>query len=92
MADTEPRKQCRCLLREAGEAEIAASIAEYVAMLDDAVRAGEADYRARLAVCEACDALLSGTCRLCGCYVETRAAKKGMSCPMVPPRWTKIEE
>ena len=91
MADVEPRKQCRCLLREAGEAEMAAAIAEYVAGLDAAVRTDEADYRARLAVCEDCEQLLSGTCRLCGCYVETRAAKKGLSCPMVPPRWTKIE-
>lgn len=92
MADVEPRRQCRCLLREAGEAEMAASIAEYVAMLDESVRVGEATYRARLTLCEACDQLLSGTCRLCGCYVETRAAKKGMSCPMVPARWTKTED
>lgn len=91
MADVEPRKQCRCLLRDAGEAEMAAAIAEYVASLDEAVRTDEADYRARLAVCEDCEQLLSGTCRLCGCYVETRAAKKGLSCPMVPPRWTRIE-
>ena len=91
MADVEPRKQCRCLLREAGEAEMAAAIAEYVAGLDEAVRTDEADYRARLSVCEDCEQLLSGTCRLCGCYVETRAAKKGLSCPMVPPRWTRIE-
>ena len=91
MADVEPRKQCRCLLREAGEAEMAAAIAKYVAGLDEAVRTDEADYRARLAVCEDCEQLLSGTCRLCGCYVETRAAKKGLSCPMVPPRWTRIE-
>ena len=76
MADVEPRKQCRCLLREAGEAEMAAAIAEYGAGLDEAVRTDEADYRARLAVCEDCEQLLSGTCRLCGCYVETRAAKK----------------
>lgn len=91
MADVEPRRQCRCLLREAGEAEMAASIAEYVEMLDESVRVDEATYRARLALCEACDQLLSGTCRLCGCYVETRAAKKGMGCPMVPARWGKCE-
>ena len=91
MADA-PRRQCRCLLKEAGEAEMAASIAEYVAMLDEAVRTAEEDYRARLAVCEGCDALMNGTCRLCGCYVETRAAKKGMYCPMVPPRWMKIKD
>ena len=90
MADA-PRRQCRCLLKEAGEAEMAASIAEYVAMLDEAVRTAEVDYRARLAVCEGCDALMNGTCRLCGCYVETRAAKRVQGCPMVPPRWGRME-
>ena len=89
MAD--PRKQCRCLLKEAGEAEMAASIAEYVALLDESIRTPEDDYRARLPLCQDCPELLSGTCRLCGCYVETRAAKKGQQCPMVPPRWTRIE-
>ena len=67
-------------------------IAEYVASLDESVRTPEDAYRARLAICEGCDQLLSGTCRLCGCYVETRAAKKGQQCPMVPARWGKIEE
>jgi len=65
-------------------------IAEYVASLDESVRTPEDAYRARLAICEGCDQLLSGTCRLCGCYVETRAAKKGQQCPMVPARWTKM--
>ena len=91
MADTPPRKQCRCLLKAAGEAEMAASIAEYVALLDESIRTPEDDYRARLTLCQDCPELLSGTCRLCGCYVETRAAKKGQQCPMVPPRWTRIE-
>lgn len=90
MAETEPRRQCRCLLREAGEAEMAAVIAEYVAGLEESIRTAEDDYRARLKICEGCAQLLNGTCRLCGCYVETRAAKKGLSCPMVPPRWTRI--
>ena len=91
MADVEPRKQCRCLLKDAGEAEMAASIAEYVALLDDAIRTPESDYQARLTICQDCPELLNGTCRLCGCYVETRAAKKGQQCPIVPPRWTRIE-
>ena len=67
-------------------------IAEYVASLDESVRTPEDAYRARLAICEGCEQLLSGTCRLCGCYVETRAAKKGQNCPMVPARWTRITE
>lgn len=86
----EPRKQCRCLLAEAGEADMARVIAEYVASLDESVRTPEDAYSARLAICEGCDQLLNGTCRLCGCYVETRAAKKGQNCPMVPARWGRI--
>lgn len=90
MADVEPRKQCRCLLRDAGEAEMAAVIAEYVASLDESIRTPEDVYRARLTICQDCPELVNGTCRLCGCYVETRAAKRNQCCPMVPARWTKM--
>ncbi len=86
----EPRKQCRCLLFEAGEKDMARTVAEYVASLDDAIRTPEDVYRARLDICQNCPELMNGTCRLCGCYVETRAAKKGQQCPMVPARWTKM--
>lgn len=85
-------KPCRCLLFEAGQADMARTVAEYVASLDEAIRTPEGAYRARLAICRDCDQLMNGTCRLCGCYAETRAAKKGLQCPMVPPRWGKIEE
>ena len=70
---------------------MAASIAEYVALLDDAIRTPEGEYQARLTICQACPELLNGTCRLCGCYVETRAAKRVQGCPMVPPRWGRGE-
>ena len=86
----EPRKQCRCLLFEAGEKDMARTVAEYVASLDAAIRTPEDVYRARLDICQNCPELMNGTCRLCGCYVETRAAKKGQQCPMVPARWTKM--
>ena len=71
---------------------MARTVAEYVAGLDESVRVSDADYQARLAICRECPELMNGTCRLCGCYVETRAAKKGQKCPMVPARWEKIEE
>ena len=88
----EQGKPCRCLLFEAGQEELARTIAEYVAGLDEAIRTGEAEYQARLAICRRCEQLMNGTCRLCGCYVEARAAKKGMQCPMVPPLWGRITE
>lgn len=88
----ENRKPCRCLLFEAGQADMARTVAEYVASLDETIRTPEDVYRARLALCQDCPELMNGTCRLCGCYVETRAAKRGQKCPMVPARWSKIEE
>ncbi len=90
MAD--PRQQCRCLLKEAGETEITAAIAEYIAGLDESIRTPEAAYRERLRLCLGCPHLLNGTCRLCGCYVETRAAKMGQKCPDVPARWLAVTE
>ena len=88
----ENQKPCRCLLFEAGQRDMARTVAEYVAGLDESVRTSDADYQVRLAICQECPELMNGTCRLCGCYVETRAAKKGQKCPMVPARWEKIEE
>ena len=62
-------------------------IAEYVATLPEETKAEELMYRERLAVCEACPRLMNGTCTLCGCYVEARAAKKALACPEA--RWGK---
>lgn len=84
-------KPCRCLLFEAGQADMAQSVAEYVASLDESVRTPEDIYRARLSLCQECPELMNGTCRLCGCYAETRAAKRVQGCPMVPPRWRRME-
>ena len=86
----EQRKPCRCLLFEAGQQDMARTVAEYVASLDESIRTPEDAYRARLSRCQDCPELMNGTCRLCGCYVETRAAKRVQGCPMVPPRWTKM--
>ena len=71
---------------------MARTVAEYVASLDESIRTPENTYRARLDLCQGCLELMNGTCRLCGCYVETRAAKRGQQCPMVPPRWGKFTE
>ena len=87
----EQKKPCRCLLFEAGQADMARTVAEYFAGLDESIRTPEDAYQARLALCRECDQLMNGTCRLCGCYVETRAAKRAQGCPMVPPRWGRME-
>ena len=43
--------------------------------------------RARLDACRACPHLNAGTCALCGCYVEYRAAHAAQRCPDAPGRW-----
>ena len=85
------KKPCRCLLFEAGQQDMARTVAESVAGLDESIRTPEEVHRARLTFCQDCPELMNGTCRLCGCYVETRAAKRAQQCPMVPPRWGRME-
>ncbi len=81
---------CRCLLRDdAARRPLYEVIADYVATLPEEAKAAERTYQARLAICAACPRLTNGTCALCGCYVEARAAKKGMACPDTPARWDR---
>ena len=77
----------RCLLSEIDDKAQAAHIYEYIASLPEEVKASAVQVKERLDMCRACDNLTNGMCRICGCYVEVRAAKKGQSCPDVYPRW-----
>jgi len=78
----------RCLLGEIpDQAALAELIRERIALLSDEQKADDSAQRARLDICRCCDHLNSGTCALCGCYVELRAAKRHMRCPDVPARW-----
>lgn len=63
------------------------SVVRYRAALPAKKRTPDAAYAARLAYCKACDALNAGTCMQCGCYVEMRAARSDMHCPLTEPRW-----
>lgn len=89
MKDTEDLRFCRgCLLGETPQGlRLRAGIEEYIRLLPEAQRASDAEYRRRLSLCKQCDQLFGGTCRLCGCFVEARAAKAGMRYPSLPPAW-----
>lgn len=78
---------CKCLLREAGETELAQNINEYISTLNVEIKADENLYRQRLTLCESCVHLLNGTCTKCGCYVEMRAAIKTNRCPSEDKFW-----
>ena len=77
------QRYCRkCLTRDmVGKEEYFHSLQEYIANLDPEIKADEALYEERLAVCKECDLLLEGMCRICGCYVELRAVVAKNICP-----------
>ena len=77
----------RCLVRDFDEGALMESIRDYVSRIGADIKASDGEYERRLAICTACDRLLSGTCGVCGCYVEMRAAAKNNSCPAVVPKW-----
>ena len=79
---------CRCLIGEMpDETELAAIIRERIDTIPEEERVTEEEYMSRLSGCRTCRHLQHGTCMLCGCYIEIRAAKKRQSCPSVPPEW-----
>ena len=78
----------RCLLEDMpDEQALYDLIRERIRSFPDGERAGDAEYRRRLALCRRCDQLLRGTCRQCGCYVEIRAAKREMRCAHNIQKW-----
>ncbi|MBQ6527270.1 MAG: hypothetical protein IJI38_01970 [Clostridia bacterium] len=83
------RIPCRCLLHESYP-DMETLIQSVVSSMSEDERTPEALYRARLDVCLACPHLIDGTCVLCGCYVEARAASRFSACPDVPARWSSL--
>ena len=70
-------KVCRrCLLSEMDKASFDEIVSKGLASLKEADRCLEKVYNDRLQICRNCDNLVSGTCLLCGCYVEIRGALK----------------
>ncbi|NLN66456.1 MAG: hypothetical protein GX144_13845 [Clostridiaceae bacterium] len=63
------------------------TIEEYVQNLSPDDKAGERLYQTRLQICSACSDCLEGLCRVCGCFVMARAAKKKARCPAVLKKW-----
>ncbi|MBQ3079969.1 MAG: hypothetical protein IJC48_08250 [Clostridia bacterium] len=78
------------MLENMDQADIIRHLDSYVADLPKDVRANEDEYQKRLTLCASCEYLLNAACRLCGCYVQARAAKKNQRCPIAKhPKWTE---
>lgn len=85
-----PQRYCKkCLLREMEEGEYFKNLYDYIQRLPADDKVSEELYEERLDICKDCDNLQHGMCRICGCYVELRAAMKVRSCPGLPSRWMK---
>lgn len=76
---------------ESGLEDMARLVQEYVESLSEDEKTTKEAYEMRLNACRACNDLRNGTCALCGCYVEARAAKRRQSCPAVPAKWLAEE-
>ncbi len=84
----ETKRICKkCLIRDFDEGALLESIKSYVENLPPDIKTEEDVYEKRLKTCEACEKLLKGTCLVCGCYVEMRAAVKGNVCPLPKAKW-----
>ena len=85
----EPNRVCHmCLLRDDDtQTALHQIVSDYIDSLPADMRCNAIVYEQRLTVCRNCEQLRNGTCRLCGCYVEARAAKRKMGCPQTPPHW-----
>lgn len=79
-------KMCRrCLLSEADAVLYAESVSEYISLIPAENKCIGEKYEERLGICLSCVALGSGMCGECGCFIEIRAAKANMHCPV--GRW-----
>ncbi|NLP34088.1 MAG: hypothetical protein GX359_02715 [Clostridiales bacterium] len=77
----------RCLLQDIMPDEFIENMRIYLNGLDDEIKADENLYQERIRLCLDCDNLNEGICRLCGCFVEYRAAIKKRACPAIHSRW-----
>lgn len=86
--DKENRRVCKkCLLQDIAPDEYLENMRIYLMGLDDDIKTEKTLYKERLAHCKKCDNLIEGLCRLCGCFVEYRAAINHKACPDIHPKW-----
>lgn len=71
----------RCLIRETDESTLYERIKRTIEAIPEEQKCNTELYEKRLEICRECDKLLSGMCRVCGCFVEVRAARTKERCP-----------
>lgn len=77
----------RCLTKEMPNADYFQNMHDYIEHLDSEIKTPNELYEERLSTCKECEHLLSGMCRICGCFVEMRAAIRKNYCPDIHKKW-----
>ena len=87
-AEITKKRICRrCLAKEMPDAQYYQNMYDYIDHLDEEIKTPEEIYGKRLAACKECESLLNGMCRICGCFVEMRAAVNKNCCPAIHKKW-----
>lgn len=82
------QRYCRkCLLDKVFEEDEYKNLKDYLNSIDEEIKADDTEYNRRLEICKQCDNLFNGMCKVCGCFVEMRAAVKKNYCPDVNKMW-----
>ena len=82
------KRFCRkCLTKDMPDAAYFENMYEDIKNLDEDIKAPDALYQERLSLCRQCESLLNGMCRICGCFVEMRAAVAKNYCPAINKKW-----
>ncbi len=91
MEESRSQRYCRkCLTREmVGQEEYFKTLQAYISNIEADHKVSEELYEERLEFCRECEMLFQGMCRVCGCYVELRAAMKKNACPR--HRWEQAD-
>lgn len=77
----------KCLSSGLSDAEYFKSVSSYIANIPEELKTPEELYAKRLEHCKKCQYMMNGLCRLCGCFVEIRAASINSYCPNKNPYW-----
>lgn len=88
MSDTTTNRICKkCLLKDFPDAEYFTHLYEYINNLDEEIKVNEVEYERRLEICITCPDYYQGMCRVCGCFVELRAAIRENNCAAPKMKW-----
>lgn len=60
---------------------------KYLDQMPEEQRTLKEVYDQRLEICNRCEYLCNGMCRLCGCFVLIRAAGQKSYCPAAASKW-----